>query len=97
MKITADMVGKRVKHFTNPLLGRVIAVHDGYFWVETAPGCFFTGSGDFWELAPEPPKKPSERIRELAAERHSGAIMGFTAIDSAFMAYLDELREQGKI
>ena len=98
MKITADMVGKRVLHKSGVCAGRVAAVGGDEFWLEYKAGSHTTELADGnWELAPEPPKKPSARILDIEA----GASLSFC--DPAhrryfsICAYLDELREQGKI
>jgi hypothetical protein len=103
MKITADMVGKKVRREEWGSLSwvRVEWTRDGHVAGVDESGRPYALDivTDDWELAPEPPKKPSERIRELRREL-AGDPLSINRADvraEAVVRYLDELREQGKI
>ena len=97
MKITADMVGREIIY--GGTRRKVIAVADGDMWTEIGGRQRMTIScGERWELAPEPPQKPSDRIKEISAHLTPGyGCWDLTGKETAIAAYLDELREQGKI
>ena len=105
MKITADMVGKRVRAKCYGISGAEFEVlcvgKEGVFMrrLEDGDEVVFKIDDKDWELAPEPPKKPSARIAELAGGvPYSASAEGCALIRTrAITVYLDELREQGKI
>ena len=106
MRITADMVGKRVRAergegWSSEFL--ILAVGTEKVFVRRLDNgkeeLTFLINDSNWELAPEPPKKPSARIAELAGGvPYSASAEGCALIRTrAITVYLDELREQGKI
>ena len=100
MKITADMVGREIIY--GGTRRKVIAVADGDLWTEIGGRQRMTIScGERWELAPEPPKRPSQRITEIQSKlEFEGGWRGASDAwrqTEAVTRYLDELREQGKI